>query len=548
LKQAARIFDALAVWMREKTGVCLILVCWIFLVATGLRAAHSPFWYDELLTVRISALPRLADMWGALRAGLDLNPPFQYLAVRAVVAVLGAGPLAARLPVILGFLAMSLCLFLYLRRRLPVSLAFAGMVLPWMTEAYRFALNARPYGILLGAGSAAFLCWSRAAESSRRRGWTLAGLGISLALALSTHCYAVLLAVPLGLGELARLRQRRRADWPMWITLALSAFPVALYPSLLAGGRRPVSESSILHVSLWTVPGAYRDLLSPLFWPLILGAIVVLLLARRRAPVSSAAAECAPPLHELAALAGFAAIPAFAVLAGALTTGVFSLRYGAPGIVGIACLLAFAAARPSWNRARNGAVLASIFLGFFAAQFAGQLWWASRGYGVDLFGFVPASFAATPGVVQAAAPDPAPAHALAPVPGHPLLASVPANGLPLVISSGLAFLEIDYYASDALLARAYYVTDIDAAIRQTGAAWFETSYPKMKPLLHLRGNVEAADTFLARHRSFLVYSPGYVIEWRAPDEWLLPELRARGWRLSTLARYGRAQLVEASAP
>jgi len=34
--------------------MCLILACWIFLTATGIRAQNSLFWYDGLLTVKIS--------------------------------------------------------------------------------------------------------------------------------------------------------------------------------------------------------------------------------------------------------------------------------------------------------------------------------------------------------------------------------------------------------------------------------------------------------------------------------------------------------------
>jgi hypothetical protein len=531
-------FAALAEWLQDNQGMGLIVMCWVFLAATAVRAQHSLFWYDELLTVKISALPRFSDVWAALRAGLDLNPPFQYLAVRAVETVMGENALSIRLPMILGTLVMSVCLFLYLRRRAPAGLAFAGLTLPWLTEAYRYALNARPYGILLGAGGLVFLFWSRAAEF-KRRGFSLAGLSVSLAIVIATHAYGILILAPIAAGEVVRLTARRRPDWPMWMAIALGITPVALYPMLSTGGSR-VPASSTLHVSLWTAPEAYASLLAPLLWPALLGAVAVLLFAR--SGVETSGSEEVPPRHELAALAGFAAIPILAVVVAMLTTGVFTLRYAVLAIFGISALLVLAVPRRS--RAPAGAALTVIFLGFFTTQFAAQLWWASRGAGVELFHLWPARR----GVVEAAAPvASAPANGES-VPGHPLLTAIAPENTPLVVSSGLAFLEIEHYASPKLMARTYYVTDGEAAIRRTGTARFEITYPRMKPLLRLRGNVEPAATFLAQHPRFLVYSPGYLVEWRVPDEWLLPELESRGWHVRPIARQGRAVLAEVTAP
>jgi hypothetical protein len=554
-----RRLDAFGAWISAHQPICLIVICWTFLLTTCFRAQHSFFWYDELLTVKISALPHLADIWAALRTGLDQNPPFSYVAVHAIGSALGESPLSVRLPMILGVLLMSVCIFFYLRSRVPVPLAFAGMILPWLTETYRFSLNARPYGILLGAGGVVFLCWIRAAELSRRR-TALAGLAVALAIAFSTHVYTILLVIPLAFGELARLLERRKPDWPMWMAMAAGALPLAMYPILrAAAGDAHVHDSSVLRVSAASLLDAYRGLLSPLFWPLLLGAVLLFGLTRLNrqgtdnsvpgaffAPSGqssqSPVAFLLPP-YEWAALTGYALTPLFSVGIAALTTRVFFVRYGCLGVIGIVCLLAIAL--PPRKTASIGAVLAALLLACFGLQFVAQFYWATRGQSVDLLHFFPAS----PAIVEAAAtPTDTRPSAGAAIPGHPLLRTLPAGDLPLVISSGLAFLELDYYLPDSLVTRTYYLADPVVAMRRTGLERFDTSYPKFKRSLHLRGNVEAAADFLAQHRTFLVYSPGYLVEWRAPDEWLLPELESRGWSIRPIARSSRALLAEVTAP
>lgn len=45
------------------------LACWI---CAGVRAAHRPFWFDELET-RYLAMPTISDLWKAICAGSDQN-------------------------------------------------------------------------------------------------------------------------------------------------------------------------------------------------------------------------------------------------------------------------------------------------------------------------------------------------------------------------------------------------------------------------------------------------------------------------------------------
>jgi len=523
MRRLIRLFDVLAARIDAKSGIGAVLVCWMLFVITAFRAGHRLYWYDELLTVKIAALPRMEEIWAALRAGLDLNPPFQYLAVRGAWSIFGNGPIATRLPVIIGFLVMSLCIFRFLRKRVPVTLAFAGMLLPWLTGAYQFALDARPYGILLGCSGVVLLCWSEAAGSSCR-GLHLAGLGTALFVAFSTHCYAVMMAIPLAAGELVRLRRTKRPDWMLWSVMAVAGTPVLLYPALMHATKTPVNSSWPFYVNGWTAPLAYAELLEPLLWPVLAGIVLVLLTVERGARTDETQSAPAMPAHELAAVAGFAAIPAGAVLLSAVTSGAFALRYGAPGVVGIACLAAWAINRSSAHPARHGAVLALVLLAFFTGTFGGQLWAALR-----------------PRAVQASGPVTATPPELR-VPGYPPVSREFSDGLPIVIASGMHFLEIEHAGDDALLARTYYLMDIDVALRRTGAAWFDLSYPSMQRMLRLRGNLEPAAQFLSQRKRFLLYSSGYLVEW------LPQELLARGWHIRLLARSGFREVTEVTPP
>src|SRR6185436_6336222 len=128
----------------------LALFSIVFIGLTSLRALAKPLWYDELFTYYMSRLPGITSMWSAVKDGADLNPPLLYLATRAAHRAFGDGLIATRLPAILGFLTMLLCLFRFVARRCGATYGFAGMLFAALTGAYTFAYEARSYGMVLG--------------------------------------------------------------------------------------------------------------------------------------------------------------------------------------------------------------------------------------------------------------------------------------------------------------------------------------------------------------------------------------------------------------
>jgi len=91
--------------------------------------------------------------------------------------------------------------------------------------------------------------------------------------------------------------------------------------------------------------------------------------------------------------------------------------------------------------------------------------------------------------------------------------------LPFVAASGLTFLELDHYESQALTSRLYYLTDLASATKYSHATLWE-GYRDMKPYFPLRGNIDHYRDFLSKHRHFLVLGTDWY-----PEDWLIPKLK-----------------------
>src|SRR5262249_49260562 len=205
----------------------------MYWVAAGFRAAYRLLWYDELVTWYLARQPDLKSIWKGLTLGLDSEMVLVHWLVRMSHAVFGSGAFATRLPMLIGFWVLILGLYVFLKRRLPWQYALIGAAFPILTFAWEYAFEARAYGILLGCGATALVCWQNVAEG-RMRILSLLAIALALAVALGCHPFGAILAIPFAFGELVRTLDRRRIDWPVWIAFA-AATPVMLaYPPLFA--------------------------------------------------------------------------------------------------------------------------------------------------------------------------------------------------------------------------------------------------------------------------------------------------------------------------
>src|ERR1051325_9085159 len=92
-----RTHGALLVAERKWPYLLAILVL-LFLAITILLDSRRPLSNDELFTFYLSQQPSLQDVWKALLTGAEQLPIFFFVVVRIFTGVLGATPVALRLP------------------------------------------------------------------------------------------------------------------------------------------------------------------------------------------------------------------------------------------------------------------------------------------------------------------------------------------------------------------------------------------------------------------------------------------------------------------
>jgi hypothetical protein len=488
----------------------LLAMASVYLVLTCLRAWHKPFWFDEINTLTIADLHSLQDIWKAETAGFDLNPPGTYLWTKLMR---GLGPrqeLFARLPEIAAYLIMMACLSVFIARRLPLDFALPAVSFALLSEAYSYSYEARGYAIELAGAGVALVAWQAAADAgasklARRLG--LAGLAAALAIALLSHCYAVVLYVPICAGELWRTWSRKRVDVALWIALILGMAPVALYPALLATSHKYLAGTAVFAPTPRRFLGAYALLLEHALLPLALLLLPLALFAyRHRIAVRTASTDLRGriPLHEGIAAAGFLLVPAcgFAI-ARFLKSGYVS-RYGLAGTLGFAILLAFAvyvlgAARPVWPQWVGAGTMVWFIVSFAVSA---RTWATQAPSGNN---------------------------------NEPFLISAAATGRPVVIGDGRSFLEFEYYFPREPGKQLVYLDDPKLAIQLIGTDAVDTPLLLARPFFSIPIRIEDYNDFLAHHNRFWLFS------WDDPMVWVERQLRRDG---AVLNRSGTPYLYD----
>jgi Dolichyl-phosphate-mannose-protein mannosyltransferase len=472
-----------------------------------MRAWYRPMWQDELYTWNIARLPGARAIWDVLHAGADQNLPLSHLSVRVSHSLFGPGELATRLPALTGFWIMLLCLYVFLRRRLPLPYALVGTLFPMLTFAWQYAFEARAYGILLGCAAAALLAWQTAAED-RMRPVALALLALALAVALGSHYGALQLAIPLGAGEIVRSLHRRRVDVPVWIAFGAASLVTLMYPGLLA----PTANWDLhgLQPTVSAIGGFYGAAFRTAVAPLIAGAVAVYVAGRDR--VTPGSGELKLPVHETAALVGFVLAPGVYFMTGLASNHfVFANRHGVLVVIGAAGWAAILLFRLMAASRRAGTVFVLSIAGWLALSRAKEALAERR-----------------PPAVQVAQEN-------------PLLARALADGRPVVIANQQLLMQADHYLP-AEAGRAWYLMDWDAGrhyLEQDEANQLTSRAARYLPL---KAHVELFDRFTQRNPHFLLHTDERF------QQWLYDLLLRRGWKLTVLSRIGAESLIEVSAP
>jgi 4-amino-4-deoxy-L-arabinose transferase-like glycosyltransferase len=353
---------------------------WPFFAILFLSASISLLWShcslltnDELLelwTDRISSLGQIVHV--QLTGPISVDPILYHAIAHGAIRIFGANPFALRLPSLIGFLMMQVCLFVFVRRLASERAAVIAMVFPALTLPFFFSLDGRPYGMMLGLLGVAMVSWQSAICAEARRLVPLILLALSLAMILNTHYSGVLLFAPFCIAEVFRTCQRRRLDLPVATAICMGGAGIVF--------ALPLMKAALQHRDFYYFP---RELLKPptIIWTYLRllsptpqyffggvqmsarSAIVLVILAfalwgfilrwRRRAP---------PRLDpEMVFLAVLTALPFFSFLMARFVTHTFEERYSLSMVVGLAAFTGIGMSMHAWGK-RTGNLILIAFL------------------------------------------------------------------------------------------------------------------------------------------------------------------------------------------
>ena len=461
----------------------LLLFSTFYLIAEYCGNCHRQFWIDELFTYNLANLPSIRQIWPLIQQGIELNPPLPFWITWIIHHTLGQGEFLSRLPAILGFWGMCVCLFYYVRRRSDATHGFIALLLPLFTYTAWDATWARGYGLLLGFSAAAMLSWQFATDYVRR--WlALSALALSLAGAVSCHYYGLYSAGAIAVGELVRIWNRRRMDVPVLAAILVGVSPIAAYVPLL----RAVREGS---KAFWIKPmvrflyESYADLFGPAAMVLLLFLVFALRIRRREDDWSPTTLG----IHEIAACLSFVAMPVTIFVASLFVRIASYSRYVQPVVIGFAIVIAMFAYRVGGrNRSfRNLAISLLVWL-----CFAPWTLWHMLNF------FLPEPWAVLKADLHL--PD-------------------ERVSLPIVIDNDDLFMVVYHYAPQGLRDHLFYLYDPQGAIKYLGSDTGMNSLFIGQTFHDF--HVVRYDDFVHQHPEFLVARP-------RPGSWILQRLLEDG--------------------
>jgi hypothetical protein len=226
---------------------------------------------DEMYEFQTDSVRSLAELVHVQRTWpISLDPLLYHALSHGAMQVIGVGAFAQRLPALAGFLLMQVCLFFFVRRMAGERAGAVAASFPALTATLYYAVEGRPYGLLLGLYALALLCWQAAAREagSREQGtgnsgraWALVGLALAIAATINAHYFGILLLGAVFVAEGFRTFERRRVDWGVWaaILVGMTGF-LATRPFLKAAGEFRKNYYNGGSVGLHDITRAYRSI------------------------------------------------------------------------------------------------------------------------------------------------------------------------------------------------------------------------------------------------------------------------------------------------
>lgn len=305
-----------------------------YLMAMIYFAPRRPMWIDEYITFYLSRLS-LPDIRSSLLTGADSHPPAFFYLTHASMKLFGVGVVALRLPAILGFLLMTVCVFRFVATRSSRIVALAAAAVLFTTRATTYAMEGRGYGMLMGLTALALLCWQKTEKSPRRSLWSVA-LGLVLIAGTLCHYFGSLVVVPLAVGELVRTVERRRISWPTWAAFLAPILPLLYSVPYIRASRSYAAHHGLLNSEFDYFSFVLRDGHALLLILLVAVAAATLFFRSR----NDSHRVSAFPLPEIAVVATALILPVAYFGASRILHLPFADRYVLSGAIAVSLLVA----------------------------------------------------------------------------------------------------------------------------------------------------------------------------------------------------------------
>jgi hypothetical protein len=491
-------------------GLLITMLVWEFGVLL-LKSRRKLFWYDELLTFHVSNLHPFSLVWKALQAGADGMPAGYYSIVQLFTRLPGDPLVTLRLPSILGYLLSLLGVYWFARRKLPAIAGLAAVLLITLSPFRAYALEARSYCLLVGFLAISAVLWQRIGEKR----FMTPLFALFLTLAVSCHHLAVVAVSSFSVAEIISTLLSRRIRCGVWAACLLATSPFFLGLPVLLRFRDIFGQNFWSQPSWDMVVSTYSsylglDSLLTLVLMAFFGIVVgdsLLRVWRTHGKGTADERSFTPP--EIVLVGGFMYFPALLVVLTKLLHSGYTSRYGSPAILGLVLGLAYLF-RTLWLKSSSIYLLGALLIVF---AFQGEREFKQL---------------CNPGSAKL---DDQRWTVLA-----ELSRSEP--GIPVVIGSGITYLEAAEYAPPELRGRLIQIVDADSAIRLAGTDSVDKANRILAQFIPLR--VEDLAPFRTAHQRFLLFSGGSF-------DWFTRYLLERRYHLKLLAKDGDRQIYIAES-
>ncbi len=426
----------------------------------------------------------------------DGNPPLYFVLARLCLMLPIKAELALRLPAILAYFGAAVTVYWFARRDAGRSSAWLAMSAFLGCSISFYALDARPYPLLLFFTGLALCCWQAYCRSGSRA--ALCGIALSVAGAVFTHQYGVIYTLlPVFAGEAVRVFRRKRIDPLVLVAGAAGAMTVFLtFPPMLRG-QKPLLDA-IRSCPAFSARPHFTDLkyyagILPRFIPaLVILGVVLLLLWIASAPKKEVSATITRiPGEDWAAATAAALLLPVILLATRFGTNYYQPRYAIGSGLGIAMLCGMLFSRFRW---RHAVSLAWTAAGYCLATGLIGLWVAAELPGVPSW---------TDPLLRQGSPDE-----------------------PIVVANATEFSPLWWYSDEKMRARVHYLADPGFTARQGGLV---PEYSLTLERAYLPMPLDDYQTWLAGREHFLLYCSG-----DSGFEWIRQRLVDDAWRLTLL--------------